>query len=84
MYYMDKFVTESTESFVSVGKPKLSDPSISMPKETEVSAQVPAVEPENIEERLDIGSEIHSESLPDSASEISIPSSTQSLDGHQC
>src|SRR5665647_1319803 len=81
--YMDKLSPESAENAISVGKPKLSDPSISAPEETEVSVQVLAVKPEEIEERLDISSEFVAEPLPDSASEISIPSTSLSHDGHQ-
>ena len=81
--YMDKFVTKSAENSIFVGKPKPPDPSISTPEETEVSAQASSVEPENIEEKLDISSEFVAEHLPDSASEISIPSTSQSHDGHQ-
>jgi len=55
---MDEFVSESTESVVSVEKSKLSDNSIEMPEETEVSVPVLTVKPEKIEERLDNSSEI--------------------------
>jgi pheromone shutdown-related protein TraB len=83
MYYMDKFVTKSAENSIFVGKPKPPDPSINTPEETEVSGQASSVEPENIEEKLDISSEFVAEHLPDSASEISIPSTSLSPDGHQ-
>src|SRR5665647_1949054 len=43
--YMDKLSPESAENAISVGKPKLSDPSISAPEETEVSVQVLGVKP---------------------------------------
>jgi pheromone shutdown-related protein TraB len=80
---MDKLAPESTKNVISVGKPRLSDPSIRTPEETEVSVQVLAVEPGNIEGKLKISSEFVAEPLPDSASEISIPSTSQSPDGHQ-
>ena len=80
---MDKFVTKSAENSIFVGKPKPPDPSINTPEETEVSGQASSVEPENIEEKLDISSEFVAEHLPDSASKISIPSTSLSHDGHQ-
>ena len=80
---MDKLVPESAENSISVGKPKPSDLSISTPEETEVSVQVLTVKTEKIEERLDISSEFVAEPLPDSASEILIPSTSQSPDGHK-
>lgn len=81
---MDEFLSESTESVVSVEKSKLSDNSSRMSEETEVSVPVLTVKSEKIEERLYNSSEFLSEHLPESASEISISSSTKSLDGHQC
>lgn len=84
IYFMDEFLSESTESVVSVEKSKLSDNSSRMSEETEVSVPVLTVKSEKIEERLYNSSEFLSEHLPESASEISISSSTKSLDGHQC
>ena len=73
IYSMDKLVTESAENSISVGKSKLSDSSINMPEENEISVPASAVEPGEIEAKLDISSELVAEPLPDSASEISIP-----------
>lgn len=41
------------------------------------------IEPDELETKLDISSEIIAESIPDSASEVSIPSSFQFSDAHQ-
>ena len=71
---MDKLVPESAENSISVGKPKLSDSSINIPEENEVSVPASAVESGEIEAKLDISSEFVAESLPDSVSEVSIPS----------
>lgn len=82
IYSMDKLVTESAENSISVGKSKLSDSSINMPEENEVSIPASSVEPGDIEGKLDISSEIVAEPIPDSASELSL-SSSQSPDGRQ-
>jgi hypothetical protein len=84
IYFMDEFLSESTESVVSVEKSKLSDNSSRMSEETEVSVPVLTVKSEKIEERLYNSSEFLSEHLPESASEISISSSTKSLDEEYC
>ena len=81
IYSMDKLVTESAENSISVGKSKLSDSSINMPEENEISIPASAVESGEIEAKLDISSELVAEPLPDSASEISIPFLSQSSDG---
>ena len=83
IYSMDKLVTESAESPVSVGKSKLSDSSINASVENKISIQASAVESEEIESKLDISSEIVAEPLPDSASELSILSSSQTPDSPQ-
>jgi hypothetical protein len=81
IYSMDKLMTESAENSISVGKSKLSDSSINMPGENKVSGPATAVEPGEIETKLDISSEFVAEPLPDSASEVSIPFHSQSSDG---
>jgi len=75
IYSMDKLITKSTEDSVSVGKSKLSDSSINKPEETRASVPVSAAEVEEVEVKLDISSELIAEPLPDSASEVSVPSS---------
>jgi pheromone shutdown-related protein TraB len=81
IYSMDKLVTESAENSIYVGKSKLSDSSINILGENEVSGPATAVEPGEIETKLDISSEFVAEPLPDSASEVSIPFHSQSSDG---
>lgn len=81
IYSMDKLVTESAENSISVGKSKLSNSSINVQGENEISAHASAVEPGGIETKLDISSELVAELLPDSASEVSIPFTSQSSDG---
>jgi pheromone shutdown-related protein TraB len=80
---MVKPVPESSESIGSMGKPKLSDPLVNIPEETGISVPVPTVKPEEIEGKLDMSSEFISESLPDSVSEILIPSTSQPSDGYK-
>lgn len=81
IYSMDKLVTESAENSISVGKSKLSNSSINVQGENEISVPASAVEPGGIETKLDISSELVAEPLPDSASEVSIPFTSQSSDG---
>ncbi|MGB9930005.1 MAG: TraB/GumN family protein [Methanosarcina sp.] len=83
MYSMDKLVTESAENSVSVGKSKLSDSSINASVENKISVQESTVETKEIESQLDISSEIVSEPPPDSASELSILSDSQTPDKPQ-
>ncbi|AKJ40648.1 TraB/GumN family protein [Methanosarcina barkeri] len=83
MYSMDKLVTESAENSTSVGKAKISGSSINMPQEEKTSVTASKIEPDELETKLDISSEIIAESIPDSASEVSIPSSSQFSDAHQ-
>ena len=83
IYSMDKLATESAENSISIGKSKLSDSSINMQGEDKVP--IPAsttIEPGETEGKLDISSELVAESLPDSASEVSI-SSSSATDEHQ-
>lgn len=77
IYSMDKLITESAEDNVSIGKSKLSDSSINKPEETRASLLPSVAEAGEVEVKLDISSEIIAEPLPDSASEISVPSSFQ-------
>ena len=79
IYSMDKLVTESAENSISVGKSKLSDSSINMPEEDKISIPASEIEPGDVEAKLDISSEFVAEPLPDSASEVSIPSPSQSI-----
>lgn len=83
IYSMDKLTTESAEDNVSVGKAKLSDSSSDKPEVTKVSIPASASEVKEVEVKLDISSELVAEPLPDSASELSVPSpfQPQSLDG---
>jgi len=83
IYSMDKLVTEFAENSISVGKSKLSDSSINVQGENEISVPASAVEPGEIETKLDISSEIVVAPLPDSASEVSIPFLSQSSDGRK-
>lgn len=80
---MDKLVTESTENSISVGKSKISGSSINMPQEEKTSVSASKIEPDELETKLDISSELIVESIPDSASEVSIPSPSQFSDAHQ-
>jgi len=80
---MDKLVTESAENPTSVGKSKISGSSINMPQEEKTSVPASKIEPDELETKLDISSEIIAEPIPDSASEVSIPSSSQFSDAHQ-
>ncbi|WP_440946396.1 TraB/GumN family protein [Methanosarcina sp. T3] len=84
IYSMDKLTTESAEDNVSVGKSKLSDSSINKPEKTGISVPSPVAEVGNTEVKLDISSELIAEPLPDSASELLVPSSFQppALDGN--
>ncbi|MCC4768179.1 TraB family protein [Methanosarcina sp. DH1] len=83
IYSMDKLVTESAENSTSVGKSKISGSSINMPQEEKTSVSASKIEPDKLETKLDISSEIIAEPIPDSASEVSIPSSSQFSDAHQ-
>ncbi|WP_292389189.1 TraB/GumN family protein [Methanosarcina sp. UBA5] len=83
IYSMDKLVTESTENSISVGKSKISGSSINMPQENKTPVPVSKIEPDELETKLDISSELISEPIPDSASEVSIPSPSQFSDAHQ-
>ncbi len=80
---MDKLVTESAESSISVGKSKLSGSSINMPQEDKISAPASEIESGEPETKLDISSELIAEPVSYSASEVSIPSPSQSSDGNQ-
>ena len=84
IYSMDKATIESKEDNASVGKFKLSDSSINKPEEIRTFAPVSTAEAEQVDVKLDTSSELTSDSLPDSASELSIPSSYQPQfpDGH--
>jgi len=77
IYSMDKLITESAEDNVSVGKSKLSDSSINKPEETGISVPSSVAEVGEAEVKLDISSELIAEPLPDSASELFVPSSFQ-------
>ena len=83
IYSMDKLVTESAENSISVGKSKISGSSINMPQEDKISVPASKIEPEELETNLDISSEIIAEYVPDSASEVSIPSPFQLSDACQ-
>ncbi|WP_332882053.1 TraB/GumN family protein [Methanosarcina horonobensis] len=72
---MDKPISESREDNVSVGKFELSDSSINKPEEVRTSVPASTSEVEQVDVKLDTNSELISEPLPDSASELSIPSS---------
>ncbi|HET8686484.1 MAG TPA: TraB/GumN family protein, partial [Methanosarcina sp.] len=76
-------MTESTENSISVGTSKLSGSSINMPQEDKTSAPASEIELGELETKLDISSEIIAEPVPDSASEISTPSTSQLSDAHQ-
>jgi len=80
---MDKLAPKSAENTISVEKSNISDSSISTPEENGVSVPVLAIKTEENEEKLDISSNFIAEPLPDSVSVISIPSTSQSPDGHQ-
>lgn len=75
IYSMDKPISESREDNVSVGKFELSDSSINKPEEVRTSVPASTSEVEQVDVKLDTNSELISEPLPDSASELSIPSS---------
>lgn len=83
IYSMDKLTTESAEDSVSVGKSKLFDSSINKPEDTGVSIPSSVAEAGDSEVKLDISSELIAEPLPDSASELFVPSSIRppALDG---
>lgn len=83
IYSMDKLVTESAENSTSVGKSKISGSSINMPQEEKTSVTASKIEPDELETKLDISSEIIAEPIPNSASEVLIPSSSQFSDAHQ-
>jgi len=83
IYFMDTLVTESAENSISAEKSKNSDSSINMPGGNETSVPSSAVGSGGIETKLDISSELVAETLPDSASEISIPFLSQSSDGNK-
>jgi pheromone shutdown-related protein TraB len=76
---MDKLVTESSENSVSAGKSKLSGSSNNMSQE-DTSVQSSETESNKLETNIDISSELILEPIPDSASEISISSSSQLSD----
>ena len=80
---MDKLMTESAENFISAGKSRLSDSSINVPQEDKISAPAPEVEADELETRLDISSELIAESIPNSASKVSVSSPSQLSDGFQ-
>ncbi|WP_292389329.1 TraB/GumN family protein [Methanosarcina sp. UBA5] len=80
---MDKLAPKSAENTISVEKSNISDSSIITPEENGVSVPVLAIKTEENEEKLDISSNFIAEPLPDSVSVISIPSTSQSPDGHQ-
>ncbi|HPT80617.1 MAG TPA: TraB/GumN family protein [Methanosarcina thermophila] len=82
-YSMDKLMTESAENFISAGKSRLSDSSINVPQEDKISAPTPEVEADELETRLDISSEFIAESIPNSASKVSVSSPSQLSDGFQ-
>ncbi len=79
---MDKLAPKSSENTISFEKFNLSDSSTSTPVNG-VSVPVLTIGTEENEEKLDISSKFIAESLPDSVSEISILSTSQSPDGHQ-
>lgn len=81
IYSMDKLMTESAENFISAGKSRLSDSSINVPQEDKISAPAPEVEADELETRLDISSELIAESIPNSASKVSVSSPSQLSDG---
>ncbi|MGB9941291.1 TraB/GumN family protein [Methanosarcina sp.] len=83
IYSMDKRVTQSAENSISVGKSKLSGSSINVPQEDKISAPASEIESGELETKLDISSELIAEPVSYSASEVSIPSPSQSLDGAQ-
>ena len=87
IYSMDKLMTESAENSVSVGKSKLSGSSIKMQQdmqqEEKISVPASEIESGEFETKLDISSEVPAKSVPDSASEASISSPSQLLDGCQ-
>jgi len=80
---MDKLMTESAENFISAGKSRLSNSSINVPQEDKISAPAPEVEADELETRLDISSEFIAESIPNSASNVSVSSPSQLADGFQ-
>lgn len=77
MYSMDKLAPKSAEKTISVEKSNLSDSSTSTP-ENGVSVPVLTIKTEENEGKTDISSKFTADSLPDSVSEISIPSASQS------
>jgi pheromone shutdown-related protein TraB len=77
IYSMDNLKTESAESSVSVEKSELSDSSINTSTENKISTPISEVKSKQAGSELDISSEIIAEPLPDSASEVSIPSPSQ-------
>lgn len=83
IYSMDKLVTESAENSNSVGKSKISGSSVNMPQEDKTSMPAFKTEPNELETKLDISSELITEPIPDSASEVSIPSPSQFSDAYQ-
>jgi pheromone shutdown-related protein TraB len=83
IYSMDKLVTESAENSISVGKSKISGSSIDMPQEDKISVPASKIEHDELETQLDISSELISGPVPDSVSEVSIPSLSQFSDAHQ-
>jgi pheromone shutdown-related protein TraB len=70
---MNKLVTGSIENSISVDKSKPSDSPINIQKKNEVPFHSSAVGPRETEAKLDITSEFITETLTDSAVEISIP-----------
>ncbi|WP_292380708.1 TraB/GumN family protein [Methanosarcina sp. UBA289] len=83
IYSMDKLMTESAENTISVGKSKISGSSINMPEEDKTSVPAFQTKTGELERELDISSEIIAESVPDSASEVLIPSPPQVSDACQ-
>ncbi|MDQ1254774.1 MAG: hypothetical protein QG646_4044 [Euryarchaeota archaeon] len=81
LYSMDKLMTESAENSISVEKSKPSNSSDNMLRGNEISTPSSVEKPGENETKLDTSSDLVAVSLPDSASEISIPFFAQSSDG---
>ncbi len=79
---MDKLVTESSENSISGGKSKISGSStnITNMSQEDTSVQSPETESNKLETNLDISSELILDPISNSASEISISSSSQLSD----
>lgn len=82
IYSMDKLVTESSENSISGGKSKISGSStnITNMSQEDTSVQSPETESNKLETNLDISSELILDPISNSASEISISSSSQLSD----